>query len=160
MTEHESIHSMLALYAADALDPAESRRVEQHAASCEMCARELLAWGSFAAALPQLPQPVPPADLIERTQVRILEQRRASAARRREGLLLAALVVFGWIASFTTWNLVRMFTGGVLEVLGANLVGGVTWSLVSTVFVWMTAAAAAAMLGKRNEWRRNYEPVS
>jgi hypothetical protein len=160
MTEHESIQAMLALHAADALDPGELKRVEQHAAGCESCRRELVAWGFYARGLPHLPQPIAPAGLMERTRARIVEQREAAAAQRRDNVMLAALVVFGWAASLTTWTVLRVLTGGTLRILGANLMDGVSWSLVSTMFVWMTAAAAAAMLGKRNGVRSLYEPVS
>jgi hypothetical protein len=160
MTEHESIQAMLALTAADALDPGELRRVQQHAGSCEICRGELHAWSIYARGLPKLPQPVAPEGLLERTRARIIEQREAAAARRHENVMLAGLVVFGWAASLTTWTLVRVLIGGTLDVLGVNLLSGVSWTLLSTVFVWMTAAAAAAMLGRSNEHRRLYEPVS
>ncbi|HYL78625.1 MAG TPA: zf-HC2 domain-containing protein [Bryobacteraceae bacterium] len=160
MTEHESIRAMLALSAADALEPGELRRVQQHAESCEICRRELHAWSLHAEGLRRLPQPMAPEGLMERTQARIMEQREVAAARRDENRMLAALVAFGWAASLATWALVRVLGGGSLQVFGANLVSGVTWSLTSTVLVWMTAAAAATMLGKRNQLRRSYEQVS
>jgi hypothetical protein len=160
MTEHESIQAMLALTAADALDPGEFRRIQQHADGCEICRRELQAWSLYAQGLPKLPQPIAPDGLMERTWARVLEQHAATAARRHENRVLAALVLFGWAASLTTWTVVRVLTGGELYVLGANLVSGVTWSLLSTALVWMTAAVAAAMLGRRSELRRHYEPVS
>ena len=160
MTEHESIRAMLALTAADALDPGELRRVQQHAGSCEICRREIHAWSLRVQGLQKLPQPIVPEDLLERTRARIMEQREAAAARRDESGMLAVLVVFGWAASLATWTVVRILTGGTLQVFGANLVSGVTWPLMSTVLVWMTAAAAAMMLGKRNQLRRSYEQVS
>ncbi len=154
MTEHESIQAMLALAVADALDPGELRRVEQHAESCENCRRELHTWGFYARGLSGLPQPAAPEGLMERTRARTIKQREVSASRRRHNVMLAALVVFGWAASLTTWTLVRVLAGGTLHVLGANLVNGVTWSLLSTVFVWMTAATAAVMLARRSELGR------
>jgi len=160
MTEHESILAMLALTAADALDPGELRRVQQHAESCETCRRELHAWSLYAAGLPKLPQPIAPEGLMERTRARIIAQREASIARRQENGMLAALVVFGWALSLTMWTLVRVFAGGALHVIGVNLVSGLTWSLLSTVCVWMTAVTAAAMLGRRSELRRHYGPIS
>jgi len=160
MTEHESIRAMLALTVADALEPGELRRVQQHAESCESCRRELQAWSLHAQGLRKLPQPIAPEGLMERTRARIIEQREAAMARRHENRMLAALVIFGWAASLATWALVRILAGGSLSVLGMNLVSGVTWSLLSTALVWMTAAAAAAMLGKRNQLRRSYEQVS
>ena len=158
--EHESIQAMLALMAADALDAGELRRVQQHADGCEICRRELHALSSHAQGLRKLPQPTVPEGLMERTRARIIQQREAAVARRQENRMVAALVVFGWAASLATWALVRVLAGGSFPVLGTNLVSGVTWSLLSTPFVWMTAAAAAAMLGKRNRMRRLYEPVS
>jgi hypothetical protein len=160
MTEHESIQVMLALTAADALDPGELRRVQRHADGWEICRRELQSWSLYAQGLPKLPQPMVPDGLMERTRALVIEQRAASAARRHENLVLAALVVFGWAASLTTWTLVRVLAGGALYILGVNLVSGVTWSLLSTALVWMTAAVAAAMLGRRSELRRLYEPIS
>jgi anti-sigma factor RsiW len=159
-TEHDSVQAMLALYAADALDPAERRRVERHSGACEICRRELLTWDSYARGLPQLPELLAPQGLMERTRMRIVQQREAQAARRRENAMLAALAVFGWAVSLATWTLIRALAGGSLVVLGANVVSGTGWFLVSTVFVWMTAAAAAAVLGRPDGARRMYEPVS
>jgi hypothetical protein len=92
--------------------------------------------------------------LVERTRARVLEQRAAAAARKREAWRLAGLVVFGWVSSFATWVAIRLVTGGSFTVLGVNLLDGVTWMLVSTVFVWMTAASAAVMLGKQAQLER------
>jgi anti-sigma factor RsiW len=155
--EHDAIQAMLALYASDALDPGERKRVDQHSGTCEICRRELLAWRAYASGLTQLPQPIAPQGLMERTRMRIIQQREAAAARRRENVMLAALAVFGWVVSLATWTVIRALAGGSLVVLGANLVSGVNWFLLSTVLAWTTAAAAATMLGKRV--RRMYGPV-
>ena len=154
MNEHESIRAMLALAAAGALDPAESMRVERHAKACEDCRRELDIWSTYAHGLRQLPQPLAPTDLTERTRALILGKRAVAAGRRWNDLMLGALAVFGWAIGLTFWILVRVFTGGVVSVLGINLVNGLTWSLLSTVLVWMTAAAAAMMLERSRQMRR------
>ena len=154
MTEHESVRAMLALAAAGALAPEEVRRVEQHAQGCELCRRDLETWAAYTQGLSQLPQPAAPKGLVQRTQARILRDRAHAADRRRSELLLGALVVFGWASGWVFWTLARVATGGNLNVLGTNLVSGLTWSLVSTVLVWMTAATAALMLGRRREMRR------
>ncbi len=154
MSEHESSQAMLALLAADALGPEEVIRVKRHADGCEMCRRELDAWGVYARGLSALPQPVIPAGLLERTRLRMTEHRELSAARREDNWMLAALVAFGWAASLTTWILIRTLTGGALSLLGVNLVNVVNWMLLSTVLVWMTAAIAAAMLGRRSDLER------
>src|SRR5205809_3075302 len=154
MNEHESIRAMLALAAAGALDPAESTRVERHANVCDDCRRELETWSRYAYGLRELPQPSAPPDLMERTRTRLLQERAVAEGRRWNGLMLGVLVVFGWATGLTLWILVRVFTGAVLTVFGANLVSGLTWSLVSVVLSWMTAAAAALMLGKSRQMRR------
>ena len=89
-----------------------------------------------------------------RTRARILREHAEAATRRRHELFLAALVIFGWAAGWAFWVLLRAVTGGSLNVLGANLVSGLTWSVVSTVLVWMTAATVALMIGRRREMRR------
>ncbi|MBZ5634786.1 MAG: zf-HC2 domain-containing protein [Acidobacteriia bacterium] len=154
MTEHESVRAMLALAAAGALDPEEVRRVEQHAQGCERCRRDLETWAVYTRGLRKLPQPSAPEGLVQRTQARILQERAGAAARRRSELFLGALAIFGWVAGWSFWTLARAVTGGSLNVLGANLMNGLTWSLVSTALVWMTAATAALMLGRRREMRR------
>ena len=146
MTEHESIQAMLPLAAADALDPAELAQVQRHAESCETCRRELQTWSVYARGLSELPQPEAPVGLLERTRARVIErrkaQREASAAQRREVLILVALGVFGWVAGLAAWTLLRIFSGGV------------TWPLLSNVLALTTAATAVAMLGRRNEIAR------
>jgi anti-sigma factor RsiW len=154
MTEHESIRAMLALAAAGVLGPEEGRRVEQHAQECELCRRDLETWSSYAQGLRKLPQPSAPEGLALRTQARVLREHAEAAGRRRHELFLGALAIFGWAAGLVFWILARAVTGGSLNLLGANLISGLTWSLVSTVLVWMTAATAALMLGRRGEMRR------
>jgi len=161
MTGHDAIQPMLPLYAAGALDEAEGGRVAEHVRTCEMCRRELADWNLYLQALPEMPPFQAPAGLVEHTRARMIEQSRASAAARRsEAVLLGALTVFGWIVSVAAWTLVRVLARGSLQVFGANLAAGMNWYLVSTAMVWMTAAAAAAVLAKQIEARRVYEPAS
>ena len=154
MTEHESVQAMLALAAAGALGPEEVRRIEQHTQACEPCRRDLATWAVYTQGLARLPQPSAPEGLVRRTQARMLRERAEAAARSRHELFLAALVIFGWAAGWAFWVLLRAVTGGSVNVLGANLVSGLTWSVVSTVLVWMTAATVALMIGRRREMRR------
>lgn len=154
MTEHESVRAMLALAAAGALGSEETRRVEQHAESCELCRRDLETWAAYTQGLRKLPQPSAPEGMVQRTQARILQERAAEAGRRRSELLLGALAIFGWAGGWVFWTLARAILGGSLIVFGTNLVNGLTWSLVSTVMAGMTAGTAASMLGRRREMRR------
>ena len=154
MTEHESVRAMLALAASGTLGPEEQRRVDQHARECEQCRRDLETWAAYAQGLRRLPQPSAPEGLVQRTQARILQERAHAADRGRSEWLLAALAIFGWGSGWAFWTLARAITGGSLNVFGANVMNGLTWSLASTVLVWMTAATAALMLGRRREMRR------
>jgi hypothetical protein len=154
MTEHETVSAMLALAAAGALAPQEQRRVDQHAQGCELCRRGLETWAVYTQGLRKLPQPSAPEGLVQRTQARILQERVAAAGRRGHELFLGALAIFGWAAGWAFWTLARALTDGSFDVFGANLVSGLTWSLVSTVVVWVTAATAALMLGRGREIRR------
>jgi len=138
-SEHDAIQTMLALYAADALnlesgDASTSTRVTARSAPRAAC------MGRLCERSDAMPQPMPPQGLMERTRMRIVQQREAAAVRRRENLMLAVLVVLGWAVSLATWTVMRAVVGGSLVVLGANMVSGVSWFLLSTVFVWMTAA--------------------
>jgi hypothetical protein len=74
--------------------------------------------------------------------------------------MLATLSIFSWIAFLALWVLVRVLTGGVWNVFGVNLASLTVWSLVSMLLNWITAGAAAVMLGDRGKVRRSYEPVS
>jgi Putative zinc-finger len=154
MTEHESVRALLALAAAGTLGPEGIRRVEQHAQGCELCRQDLETWHVYTRGLRKLPQPSAPEGLVLWTQARVLQERAEASGRRRHELFLGALAIFGWAAGWSFWTLARAVTGGSLNVFGANLMNGLTWSLVSTVLVWMTAATVALMLGRRRETRR------
>lgn len=154
MSEHESVRAMLALAAAGVLGPEEVRRVEQHAQECESCRRDLETWSVFTQGLRKLPQPSAPEGLVQRTQARILQERAHASDRRKSELMLGALAIFGWGTGWALWTLAGAITGGSLNVFGANLVNGLTWSLVSMAVSGITAATAALMLGRGREGRR------
>jgi len=155
MSEHDSIAEMLALAAAGGLDAAGQRRVDEHARECPACRRELEIWSVYSLGLGRLPQPAVPAQLAERTRARVWQERAAVADRRWNELMLAALAMFAWTVGLTFWFLMRVLTGGALMVMGANLVRLGTWSAISTILVWLTAAVAAMALGRRRrEFRR------
>lgn len=154
MNEHETVRRLLALAASGVLQADEQRRVDDHLRDCMSCRAEAERWRSYVQGLQQLEQPAVPSDLMQRTRARILQEHAASADRRTEGLVLSALAVFAWIVGLTFWFLLRVFTGGALMLLRTDLTGLLTWSLVSTVFVWLTAAAATLLLGRHREFRR------
>ena len=145
MTEHEFVRAMLALAAADALDPTEQRRVDQHAWECDLCRKDLETWAAYAQSLRKLPQPAAPAGMVQRTQARILQERTPAENRRTSELMLGALAIFGWGSGWAFWTVARAIIGGSL----------LTWLLASTVLVWMTAGTAAVMLGRSGQMRRS-----
>ena len=67
VTEHNKIREMLALAAADALEPNESELVMQHVQTCPQCSTEMEQWQLLSRGLRQLPTPQPSADLVQRT---------------------------------------------------------------------------------------------
>ena len=110
MSEHESHHDvagMLALAAAGALDGQEQRRLQEHVRECPVCRRELEIWSGYSQGLRQLPQPPIPAQLMERTRTRLVQEHAAAADRRWDELQLiqetlykvwsAFLVYFIWL---------------------------------------------------------------
>ena len=155
MSEHESMGELLALAAAGALDIREQRLLEEHARECPGCRRELEIWSGYAQGLRRLPQPAVPAQLMERTRTRWVQEHAAAADRRWDELMLGALALFAWTVGLTFWFVARIVTGGELVIMGANLVRFGTWTAGSTVLVWLTAAVAAVALGRRRrELRR------
>ncbi len=155
MSEHESMKELLALAACGALDAQEQRRLDEHAQECPACRREQEIWGAYSEGLRRLPQPPLPAQLMERTRARVWQERATAADRRWDEMMLGALALFAWTVGLTAWFVARIFTGGALVIMGANLVRFGTWSAISTVLVWLTAAVAALALGKRRrELRR------
>jgi predicted anti-sigma-YlaC factor YlaD len=155
MSEHESVRELLALAASGALDIGEQRWLEEHARECPACRRELEIWSGYSQSLRRLPQPAVPAQLMERTRTRLVQEHAAAADRRWDELMLGALALFAWTVGLTFWFVARIVTGGELVIMGANLVRFGTWTAGSTVLVWLTAAVAAVALGRRRrELRR------
>ncbi len=149
MSSHELTRSKLAFAASGGLSPEEVREVDQHARECVACRRELEIWGFYARELGGLPQPALPLGLVARTQARILRERADATERRRHAVLLGVLAVFSWLVNLAFWSIARALTGGVLEVLGMNLVSAFSWFLVSSMLALITAAVSAGMLGGR-----------
>jgi anti-sigma factor RsiW len=156
MNDHEAIRTMLALAAAGVLTPGELSTVEEHAAGCPACRRELEALRLYSCGLRELPQPRMPAGLLQRTQARVIQEHDAAADRRRHGMTLGLLTAFSWTIGIVFWTLVRMIAGGVWKVLGMNLADLVTWFWLSALFAWTTAGVAVVILGKRNEVARRF----
>ena len=143
MIRHEDLRRMRALAAAGVLDASEQRTVEQHARECDECRREMEILTRYSISLRSMPQPVVPEGLLERTRLGVAEAGWAAAERRSRDLLLVLLVVLSWVTGTAIWMAAREITGGAVSAL-----------IVTTVLTWMTAGAAAVLLGKRDELAR------
>lgn len=158
MSVHESVRKMLPLAASGAVDGEELRQLQQHVQECNSCAREWEVWRLYARSLQQQPQPVAPADLVSRTQARILNERAVILDRRRDAQMLCFLAFLSFVSSMASWFVAYSLTNGSFVVFGTNWVNPIAWFLISGVLAWMTAAVAALTLG-RNNLRRTYGSI-
>jgi anti-sigma factor RsiW len=154
MNDHQAMRTILPLAAAGLLTPGELLTVEQHAAGCAACQRELEAMRLYSRGLRELPQPRVPAGLLQRTQARVIQEHDAAAGRRRHDVTIGVLTAFSWTVGIVFWGLVRMIAGDVWKVLGMNVADLVTWFWLSALLAWTTAGVAVVILGRRNELAR------
>ena len=59
MNDHEKIRALLALAAADVLEPGEEKQLMDHLRTCDACGAELEKWKLLAGGLRRLPTPQP-----------------------------------------------------------------------------------------------------
>jgi predicted anti-sigma-YlaC factor YlaD len=154
MNDHEKVRAQVALAAAAALSQDESVQVQRHLTECETCRREFEIFGAYAGGLRQLPQPTIPADLVARTQARVLVARAGVTNHRGDAAMLVGMAVLSWVMTLSTWVAIRILTGGSLNVLGTNLLSPAPWFLTSFAVTAATAGVAALMLSSRREARR------
>jgi anti-sigma-K factor RskA len=110
----DSVHTLVAPYALDALDEAEERTFEQHLATCERCREELAGLRAAAASLAYgAAGPAPPPELRERilTQARSERQNVASLPQRRRSwtapLAAAAAIAASVAIGLGVWTATR-----------------------------------------------------
>jgi anti-sigma factor RsiW len=145
MKEHRIVQELLTLAAADMLDAAEERRVQQHLLHCDECRTEYGKWTWITGALEALPIPQASQGLVIRTQ-RLLYSTATAKQHQASKAGMALLVVFSWMVAFMTLSFVRM--------LGVPLT---RWLDVSSTTLWIAyigtswfaTALAAGILGKR-----------
>jgi predicted anti-sigma-YlaC factor YlaD len=139
----------LPLAAAEALDPAEAARVEEHLRECAACASEAGAWHRLAEGLGRMPSPRPSRALVART-VEAVEER---LAERREGAwnraALGFLVAFAWTLAVVSWLLLDLVTGELALRLDRPVGPTAAWYAAYMIAGWLTAGAAAVLLGRR-----------
>ncbi len=152
--EHNTIRGLLSLAAAGALDPGEQRRVEEHLLSCTECSREFQMWSQIAGSLAALPAPQAPAGLLARTRATLDAANVRKAELWRNQLLLAGLILFGWIVTLASFPVLHMAGNGVarwLDLPAARMGVWVNWYLV---LGWFTSGIAAGLLGLRSRHER------
>jgi anti-sigma factor RsiW len=153
--DHNKIREMLALAAADALEPNESELVMQHVRTCQRCSAEMEQWQHLSRAARQLPTPQPSPNLVQRTcaraEARMIEEREHAWNRR----VMISLVLFAWALTLTSWPIVRLVSGGFLSLLDPRLNQSWLGFAGFTSLVWLTGGIAAVLLARYQRSERS-----
>jgi anti-sigma factor RsiW len=142
MKEHTKVRNLLSLAAADALEPAEQRRVEKHLQQCEECRAELNEWTCLTGALEKMPTPLAPPNLILQTR-RLLERHATAQKKHREMRFIPALVAFSWVAMYLNWRLARLIDVPLTQWM--NVSSTILWTAYIGI-TWLITAVLAAGL--------------
>ena len=143
------VTDLLPLATAGALDPDEAARVEVHLRECAACASEAAAWRAVAEELARLPAPTPSRSLVARTVERVEERLAARRDQVWNRAALAFLVAFAWTLAVLSWLLVDLVNGALALRLGRSLGPTAAWYAAYLAAGWLSAGAAAALLGRR-----------
>jgi anti-sigma factor RsiW len=156
MSDHDEIRGLLALAASGALNAAEEQRVLDHSRSCEECAKELESLQFLAAGLRRVPTPQPSAVLIQRTRALAEARLEEEVEARWQRSMMIFVVTFAWVLTIVSWPLVRLATGGLLQLLDPRL--NQTWISFAglTTVVWLTGGTAAVLLALRQRRERRF----
>ncbi len=143
------VTELLALAAAGALDAGESERVAAHVRECAACAARADEWGHVVLGLGRLPQPRPSQALVART----LEAVEALIAERAERdwsrAALGFLVALAWTLAIVAWLVIDLVAGELALRLARPVGPTAAWYGAYLVAGWLTAGAAAVLLGRR-----------
>ena len=143
------VTDLLALAAARALEPSEEARVEAHLRECAACASEADEWRRLTEGLERMTAPRPSRALVART-VEAVEERLAERSERAwNRAALGFLVAFAWTLAVASWLLFDLVTGELALHLDRAVGPTAAWYAVYVVAGWLTAGAAAALLGRR-----------
>jgi predicted anti-sigma-YlaC factor YlaD len=145
------VKDLLPLAAAGALDLAEKARVEAHVRECEACAAEAEAWRRLAEELGRLPVPRPSRTLLARTVEAVEEQLAERAEHAWNRAALGFLVAFAWTLAVAAWLVLDLVTGALALRLDRPVGPTAAWYAAYVVAGWLTAGAAAALLGRRRQ---------
>ena len=146
MSDH--VTDLLALAAAGALDPAEKSRVETHLGGCAACAAEAAEWRRVAEELRAQSAPRPSRALLARS-VEAVEKLIAERSERAwSHAALGFLVAFAWTLTVVSWLFLDLVTGDLALRLGRSLGPTAAWYGAYMAAGWLTAGAAAVLLGR------------
>jgi anti-sigma factor RsiW len=143
------VTALLPLAAARALEPDEAARVDEHLRECAACAAEAAEWRRLAEELARMPSPRPSRALVSRT-IEVIEERLAERWERAwNRAALAFAVAFAWTMAVVSWLLLDLLTGALATRLDRPVGPTAAWYAAYVVAGWLTAGAAAALLGRR-----------
>jgi anti-sigma factor RsiW len=143
------VADLLALEAAGALTAAEAARVDAHLRECADCAAEAEAWRGLADDL-RRPEAVRPSrELVARTRVAVEQHLAERGERRWNQAALGFLVAFAWTLAVVAWAVFDLVAGEVALWVGRPLGSVAGWYALYLVAGWVTAGAAAVLLGRK-----------
>lgn len=142
------VEDRLALHAARGLDPGEEARVEAHLRECSACAAAARSWQVLAEGLRELEDPRPEPGLLARTRTTVERRLAARADQAWNRAALGFVIVFGWTLTGVVWMVLEFLLGQVATRLDRPLGSTVLWFAGYLVVGWVTAAAAALLLGR------------
>ncbi len=145
------VTALLPLAAAGALEPDEAARVEQHLRECAACAAEAAEWRRLAEGLARMPSPRPSRALVARTLETIEEGLAARSERAWNRAALGFAIAFAWTMAVVAWLLLDLLTGALASRLTRPVGPTAAWYAAYVVAGWLTAGAAAALLGRRGQ---------
>ena len=144
------VKELLSLATAEALDPAEAARVEAHLRECAACAAEAGEWRRLAEGLGRLASARPSRSLVART-VEAVEAHLAERAERAwNRAALGFLVAFAWTLAVVAWVVLDLVTGALALRLDHPVGLTAAWYAAYVIAGWLTAGAAAVLLGRRS----------
>lgn len=147
MKDHSALREQLALAAVGALEHEEQMEIERHAAGCPACAAELARWQRIELAMRQMPKPLAPAGLVERTRALLVERNAREAEARSNFRGLALLILFAWVMTLLAWPLERQLAAGAASWLALDSARAGVWVLAYTIFGSIAGMTAAVVLG-------------
>jgi anti-sigma factor RsiW len=147
----EHVTDRLPLEAAGALDPDEAARVAAHLRECAACATRAAEWRALVEGLREMPPARPSPALLARTQRTIEWQLAERTERAWNRAALGFVIAFAWTLSGVAWLVLDLLGGELALRLGRPLGSTATWYAAYLVAGWVTAGAAAVLLGRRTQ---------